>query len=640
MDMYTIFRSRFKGLLNLALIYIVVAFCTRTFLLTLSHADVQWGVVELLKMFALGFMYDVVSVAYFLIPFAFFSIVLTDNAFYSKWRSVVSHVFYIALSGLIVFGAVAEYFFWDEFGTRFNFIAIDYLIYTREVTHNIWESYNIPLVFSLIVALTALIAYLSIRFKWFKTEIKSESSLLKRFQLGVIFFVFPLFTFFGINQNIEPYFGNRYNAELSKNGVYSLGSAYINNELDYMKFYVSNDTTAVFGEMRKQLATANASFTSNNVTDLTRQITMQGETKPYNVILICDESLSASYLGCFGDTAHLTPNLDSLAKQSLFFTGLYATGTRTVRGMEAITLSTPPTPGSSLVRRPGNENLFSLGSVFAQQNYDVKFLYGGYGYFDNMNYFFGNNGFKIVDRSDFAKEEIDFANVWGICDEDVFERSLKEADKSVAEGKPFFQYIMTTSNHRPYTYPDGRIDIPSLTGRSGGIKYTDYAIGKLLREIKDKPWFKNTLVVVVADHCGNSAGKASIDIEKYHIPFFIYNPEIVKPQQVDLQCSQMDVAPTILGVLNMSYQSKFFGKNILTMQPEEQRAVMGTYQKLGYMKGNKVVLLDIQHRTEYFDYDRVKNILTPAPADPQLLNEVVAYYQSAYYMNLHKLNKK
>lgn len=638
--MYNLFISRFKGLLSLAFIYLLVSFCTRTFLMVLSHSDVQWAVFEVIRLFALGFMYDVVSIFYFLIPFAFFSIVLTDKAFNSKWRLTIAHVFYIALSGLIVFGAVAEYFFWDEFGTRFNFIAIDYLIYTREVTHNIWESYNIPLVFSFIALLTGTIAFLAIKYKWFKAISKVESTLFKRIQVGAFFFVFPIITFFAINQNIEPYFSNRYNAELAKNGVYSLGSAFINNELDYMKFYVSNDTTTVFTEMRKLLSTANSSFTNNNVIDLTRQITATGEAKKYNVILICDESLSASYLGCFGDTTHLTPNLDSLAKKSLFFTSLYATGTRTVRGMEALTLSTPPTPGSSLVRRPENENLFSLGSVFAQQNYDVKFLYGGYGYFDNMNYFFGNNGFKIVDRSDFSKEEIDFANVWGICDEDVFERSLKEADKSVADGKPFFQYIMTTSNHRPYTYPDGRIDIPSLTGRSGGVKYTDYAIGKMLREIKDKPWFKNTLVVVVADHCGNSAGKASIDIEKYHIPLFIYNPEIIKPQQVDLQCSQIDVAPTILGLLNMSYQSKFFGKNILTMQPDEQRAVMGTYQKLGYLKGNKVVLLDIQHRTEFFEYDRVKNVLAPMASDKQLLNEVVAYYQSAYYMNLHKLNKK
>jgi phosphoglycerol transferase MdoB-like AlkP superfamily enzyme len=634
------FISRFKGLLALACIYVVVAMFTRTYLLIYSHADVQWGLREFIKLYFTGLFYDVISVSYFLIPFAFFNIILSDKAYWARWRIITVHVFYVLLTALIVFGAFAEYFFWEEFGTRFNFIAIDYLIYTTEVTNNINESYNIPFIFSSIFIATAIISFFAIRYKWYISSEKTETTLVQRLKAGAIFFIFPAVAFFTVGQNIEGNFANRYNGELAKNGVYSLFSAYINNELDYMKFYSHNDDKQVFADVKKLMKTANSANVNNNQFDINRKISASGEEKKYNVILICDESLSASYLGCFGDNQGLSPNLDSISKQSLFFTNLYATGTRTVRGMEALTLSVPPTPGSSLVRRPDNENLFSLGSVFTDKGYDVKFLYGGYGYFDNMNYFFGHNGFTVVDRSEISNNEITFANAWGVCDEDIFARSEKEADKSIAAGKPFFQYIMTTSNHRPYTYPEGKIDIPSHQGRNGGVKYTDYAIGKFLREARNKSWFKNTIFVIVADHCGNSAGKTSMDIEKYHIPMFIYNPEIIKPQSINLQCSQIDVAPTVLGLLNWSYETKFFGKNILTMKPEEQRALIGTYQKLGYIKGNKVAILDVQRRNEFYTYDKVSNTLTTAPADAQLLNEIIAYYQSAYYINKHKLNKK
>ena len=613
---------------------------TRTYLLIFSRADVSWNIWNLIKVYAMGAFYDIVSVSYMLIPFVLLVTLLTDNAFYKRWRMTSAIVFYTILIAAAIFGAFAEYFFWEEFSTRFNFIAIDYLVYTSEVTNNIFESYNIPLVVSLWTLFTSAVATLAIRKKLFTPSERISTTIWQRLKVGSAFIIFPFIAFFAFGQNTERYFDNQYNSELAKDGVYSLGSAYINNELDYHKFYVNNDDKATLTELRKLLATDGSQYTSSNPDDITRKITSSEEAKSYNVILICNESLSASFLGAFGNTEKLTPNLDSIAKQSMLFTNLYATGTRTVRGMEAITLSIPPTPGSSIVRRPGNENLFTLGSVFSQKGYDTKFVYGGYGYFDNMNYFFGNNGFKVVDRNFFTKEETRFANAWGVCDGDLFKKAIQEADSSYAAGKPFFQYVMTTSNHRPYTYPENCVDIPSGSGREGAVKYTDYAMGQLIRDARSKPWFKNTLIIIVADHCNNSAGKSSINIEKYHIPFIVYNPNLVKPTKVETQCSQIDVAPTILGLMGWSYESKFFGKNILTMKPEEQRAFVGTYQKLGYIKGNKVVVLDVQRRSEFFTYDKNTNDLTPSTKNNALLNEAVAYYQGAYYLYKNGLTKK
>ena len=160
----------------------------------------------------------------------------------------------------------------------------------------------------------------------------------------------------------------------------------------------------------------------------------------------------------------------------------------------------PPTPGQSILRRPGNGGLFTVGDVLRDRGYDTRFLYGGYGYFDNMNVFYTGNGFEVIDRTLLGKDEVRFENAWGVSDEDLFARSLKEADKSHAAGKPFFQLVMTTSNHRPFTYPSGVLDIFSKGGRLGGVKYADYAVGRLVEAAKNKPWFKDTVFVFVADH--------------------------------------------------------------------------------------------------------------------------------------------
>jgi phosphoglycerol transferase MdoB-like AlkP superfamily enzyme len=249
------------------------------------------------------------------------------------------------------------------------------------------------------------------------------------------------------------------------------------------------------------------------------------------------------------------------------------------------------------VKRPRNENLFTLGSVLRNRGYDTTFIYGGFGYFDNMNYFFARNGYKVIDRAAVPKTEITFANVWGACDEDAFRWAIREADASFARGKPFHHFIMTTSNHRPFTYPDGKVNLPSKTsGRRGGVQYTDYAIGEMIRTARTKPWFTNTIFVIVADHCAGSAGKTALPVKEYEIPLLIYNPLLVPAQKVEKVCSQMDLAPTILGLLNWSYTTRFFGKDIQKMLPAEERALIANYQKLGLLRGGLQILQPVRRQ--------------------------------------------
>ena len=352
------------------------------------------------------------------------------------------------------------------------------------------------------------------------------------------------------------------------------------------------------------------------------------KSPPRHVVLITVESLSADYMTAFGSTRNLTPNLDRLAEKSLFFTRLYATGTRTVRGLEALSLGTPPVPGQAVVRRPGNQRLSTVGQLAALQGFEPVFLYGGNGFFDNMNAYFGGNGYRIVDRRDIPADKVTFENAWGVADEVLFDQTIDELDRADAAGKRVFAQVMTTSNHRPYTYPDGRIDIPSPGGRAGAVKYTDWAIGDLLQKAREKPWFKDTLFVILADHCASAAGKTRLPVDRYHIPMWFYAPELLAPARYERLMSQIDVPPTLMQAMGLKGSAHFFGRSILDGKAPE-RAFLSNYQELGYLKDGVLTVLRPKRQIESYRIDPETDASTPAPVDARLRDEAIAYYQTA-----------
>ncbi len=617
-------------------VFISISFISRTILLLTDFIQVDVGIFSILKLYGVGLFYDFVASVYYIIPLVIYLTVIPNRLFNTKIHKLIFLSFFFIATYLLIFNAVSEWFFWEEFGKRFNFIAVDYLVYTHEVIHNILESYPIPLLVSIIFIINSILFVLIVKktslFLWI---FSSNQTFMQRAKIAVIFLLLPIL-FFNVldKQNLSEISDNQYNNELAKNGFYSLFSAFRNNTLDYDKFYKTKETSIVMNHLNEL-----EHFNDKHLKVLTNVAT---EELKYNVMLIMVESLSAEYMGVFGDDHNLTPHLDTLAQKSLFFDHLYATGTRTVRGMEAVTLSVPPTPGSSIVKRPDNHNMFSTGFIFKEKGYENKFIYAGHGYFDNMNDFFSNNGFNVVDRSDFEAEEISFANVWGVCDGDLFDKALKESDKSYTENKPFFNFIMTTSNHRPYTYPEGKIDIPSHTGRDGGVKYSDYAIHDFLEKAKSKPWFKNTIFVIIADHNGGSAGKSDLPLWRYKIPLIVYAPNIIEPKVIHKLSSQVDTMPTLFAMMKWKYESKFYGNDILDPKFKE-RAFIGTYQKLGLVKEKNLFVLEPNKSIRQYNItnetlrnEEYKETDTVSPKDEL---DTVTYYQSASYFYKNHLDR-
>ena len=415
--------------------------------------------------------------------------------------------------------------------------------------------------------------------------------------------------------------------EQAGNGYFDFWHAFWANEIDYDRFYKTLPA-------QRALATlANALGRPRLKVELSQrpyehEVTAAGPPKRLNVVMISVESYSAKFMAAFGNRQALTPRTDRLAAEGLLFTRIYATGTRTVRGLEALALSVPPTPGHSIVKRPNNNRLFTVGEVFKEAGYEPLYLYGGYGYFDNMNVFFSGNGYTVIDRTAIESKDIHFENIWGVADEDLFTLALHELNRRHAAGIKFYAHVMTTTNHRPYTYPAGRIDIPSKTGREGGVKYTDWAIGDFMDRARTRPWFHDTVFVIVADHTHKGRGRQELPPENYHIPLIIYAPAHVQPGRVDTLASQIDVAPTLLGLLDFSYRSRFFGHDILREGQRHPRALFSNYQTVGYYEQGRIVELKPNGRVHVVDAGTGR----PAPDDAlsrELIDDAISYYQVA-----------
>jgi phosphoglycerol transferase MdoB-like AlkP superfamily enzyme len=628
------FNPRAQSLFFLFLLFAAFSFLTRMVLFFKSIPDLDIDILLSGKIFAWGFLCDCVTFSYFSIPFVLYAILAPDKLF--NFKPLARFVGFL-VTYLLMFSPVAEYTFFAEFGSRFNFIAVDYLIYTNEVIRNIIESYPVYWIFVSIFILNVFVFRLIM--KHLDRFMHGTTSLLQRIKNCWIFAFLPVFSFAFVDLSHTTISANNCANEVAANGLYNLFSAFRHNELDYEKFYVTEDKKLVLARLRELVRGRNDQLLSKNPDVIARSVKHDGLEKKLNVLVIVEESLSAEYMSAFGGTKGLTPNLDKLAGKSLFFTNTYATGTRTVRGLEAITLSIPPLPGSSLVKRPDNENLFSWGAVMKAKGYDNKYIYAGHGYFDNMNYFFSHNGFAIIDKAAFSSDEITFDNAWGVCDEDLFRKVVKEANKSYASGKPFFSMVMTTSNHRPFTYPDGKIDIPSHSGRDGGVKYADYAIGRFIEDARKQPWFQQTIFVIVADHCAGSARKYALPIKNYQIPLLIYAPSQIKPHKNDTLASQIDIAPTVLGLMNFNYLTKFIGSDIMIMDNSRQRAFISTYEKLGFIRGKKLLILEPKKGVSFYQFDRKDGNTTELKPQDGYLLDALGYYQGTNYMYKNKLNR-
>ncbi len=631
-DRQPVTHSRYRTLAWVAGLFLLVNLLTRIALGIFERDGANFMPLRLAGILAVGLLYDLAALCYVLVPFALIALLCTNGRVGRRMHAGLASTALLAGLGGMLFVVVSEFLFWNEFSSRFNFIAVDYLLYTREVIGNIQQSYPVGWILGGLAALALLIFFLLRRPVW-RAASGDAGSWRRRLVASVALLCLPVLSALVVGDAPRNAMATPAARELAGNGYYEFMRAFRNNDLNYRAFYkLLPDERARAIARDALVAAGTANVFTGGAHPLERQVKATARPAPLHLVMVSMESLGADYVESFGGKKGLTAELDRLAREGLAFTNLYATGLRTVRGLEALTMSLPPTPGHAVPMRKNNKGFQTIGGVLAAQGYESLYLYGGYGYFDNMADYFGGNGYTMIDRTAIAAEHISHETIWGVADEDLFKQAVREMDRRTAggvPGKPVFAHVMTTSNHRPFTYPAGRIDIPSGSSRDGAVKYSDWAIGQFIKEASTKPWFKQTLFVFVADHTSNGRGRTDLPPENYRIPMIAYAPGIVAPAKVNTLASQIDVPPTLLGLLGVSYTSRFFGQDIFAEGLKNQRAFMSNYLTVGYMQDGLVVELKPKQFARVVDVVTGTTVPATDPRAKQMVDAAVAQYQLA-----------
>jgi len=343
-------------------------------------------------------------------------------------------------------------------------------------------------------------------------------------------------------------------------------------------------------------------------------------TRP-NVILIIVESLTAKAVGVTGELQGITPNLDSLAKEGLLFDRIFASADRTDKGIAAILSGYPSLPGSTPMKyQKLTEKLSFLPKELDKLGYECSFIYGGTLEFANYRSYLVQSGMeKFISDIDFTKEEL--ASKWGAWDHTVLQRALHETPDN---SQRFFKTILTLTSHEPFRIPTK----PLLKGKDkeslflNSLHYTDQAIGDFIRQAKQKDWWKNTLVVIIADHGSLLLGySGNDDFLRQHIPMiWIGGALAVSDTVVHTLGSQTDLAATLLGQLDMSSSGFLFSKNILS-------TTANPYAFYTFNEGFTFLT-----PTEVLVYNIITNSYTHSPQNrnPVLEKQAKAYLQLLY----------
>jgi arylsulfatase A-like enzyme len=625
---------------------------------------------NIIQIFLIGFHQDFLVALGTTLPLLFWIWILPGKLF-GIWPHRI-----LFILGFFIFWAVeifllfVEYYFFDEFRSRFNTVAVDYLAAPHEVAGNIWESYPVVLIVSICIALSIVwlvVALIYFRQMWFQPV--RASSRFSQFAIALVMFLGvwvtfnPRVTIFAdmfdrdwrgcmewITSTVQGthFSPDRTLNEVANNGQISFVDAALTHDLDYTNFYETMDLPTAYERVRHLLAEPGSELTSQT-NSIRRHVAGDFFKPKLNVVILLEESLGSEFWGCLGRTNTLTPEMDKLATtEGMLFTNIYASGNRTVRGFEGVFSSFPPLPGDSIVKRDHSDNIETIARVLKRDGYNTLFLYGGRGMFDSMKSYAMNNGWdRFLEHNPPFNDDFphpNFATVWGVSDEEVYARAIKEFHALNETGKPFLGTIMSVSNHKPYTYPAGRIqEDPEhpKPSRNKAVKYSDWCLGQFFQAAKKEPFWTNTVFVVVADHGARVYGSQSIPIFSYEIPLVILGPAVVKsPTRVgQLGCS-LDVVPTVLGLIGRPYESMFFGRDLLKEQPTEGRVFINHNRDIGVMEHERLAVLGLQKTEEFYSGDpkvaEMEPLVNPKKTDEEIKTNAIAVYQVADDLYRHE----
>lgn len=577
---------------------------------------------NLLQVFLQGVRVDVIQLGLMTLIPLLLAPLLVNVRLFNIWRRF-TFCWVIAAIVLLVFLEAATPGFINEYDVRPNRIFVEYLKYPNEVFGMLWRGFKLNIFAGLSATLLAIWAMWRFAQPWRSARLDWSPKKT--------WLVYPLVLILTLG-GIRSSFGHRpANPSLFAITQDSMVNSLVLNSgysVLYAAYSLQHEakSSTIYGKLPKADIFRLTGAQDKEIPTLKTLEPSVKRDKPLNLVIILQESLGATFVESLGGVP-VTPNLEKLKSQGVWFTQLYATGTRSVRGIEAVVTGFAPTPADSTVKLDlSQKGFFTLADLLSRMGYNTEFIYGGETHFDNMQGFFMGNGFQQVFGQKDYKNPV-FVASWGASDEDLLNKTHEQLMAHHASGKPFFTLAFSSSNHAPFEFPDGRIELyeqPKAT-ENNAVKYADYALGEFFKKAQAAPYWKDTVFLVVADHDIRVRGDSLVPVERFHIPGLILGADI-QPRVVDTITSQLDLPVTVLSLMGVRAETPMTGRD-MTKPHATGRAMMQYNQNFAWMEGapesNQVVVLREGKAPAHAVYDAKSKHLHPSepPAEAKELEQ-------------------
>ncbi|MDV6316430.1 LTA synthase family protein [Idiomarina sp. HP20-50] len=607
-------------------------------LYALLYNDRVVDAIGLGEFFVLGLRADLMQVGYFIIipllALPFFIPLMNRQRIQNMWYRF-SLLWFAFCFITLWFMEISTPAFLAQYDTRPNRLFFEYLEYPAEVFSTLWNGFRGWLIIGLVS--TLLIIYFikgSTRRinKQFQPQILRRRYLLGVYPLLLIVVVMGIRSTLAHRPANPAFFAVTSDAMVNSlilNSTYTLEYALYNLKHESKANLVYGDLTdeEVLTTVKQTSHLKDYEFPFDEYPTVHFQAATRKREKPLNIVIILEESLGATFVESLGGKP-VTPHLEQLKEQGWWFEQLYATGIRSVRGIEAVVSGFLPTRARSTVKLSNSQrHFFTLADTLSRRGYFTEFIYGGQSHFDNMANFFVGNGFQsIIDQDDYKQPK--FIGSWGVSDEDLFDKLHQRLEGHAGE-QPTFTLAFSSSNHEPFEFPDNvikRYEEPKNTVNNA-VKYADYALGAFFKKARQSDYWNNTIFLVVADHDTRVYGDDLIPVGKFHIPGLILGADI-QPKTIKTIASQIDLAPTLLSLAGVSAYLPTVGQDLSrTNEQPENRAMMQFGDNFGWLEDGTLTVLRVNKPTEQYHYilEQDKQEPLEEQPSPEQLQKIKAF---------------